>query len=289
MFEQVEAFYRPASVRQAVRLLQGCKGEARVVAGGTDVVVEADRAVRFLIDITRAGLSYIRVRDGACVIGATTTISSLEESAIIRGLAGGLIARAAATCGSVQVRNLATLGGNMANGSPAADLATVLLALDAEVVVAGSAGRKKLPVAEYLTRGAEGSLRKSLLVEAIAPRPPGGKRRGWSFLKLARTALDISLVNVAAGLQLDAAGRVQWARIALGAVAPTAIRAHAAEEKLIGRKLDRALLAGACEAVMNEVSPIDDLRASAAYRRRMSGLLVGRAVEECAAQAGCAL
>jgi carbon-monoxide dehydrogenase medium subunit len=289
MFEQVEAFYRPASVRQAVRLLQGCKGQARVVAGGTDVVVEADRAVRFLIDITRAGLSYIRGKDGACVIGATATMAGLEESAVIRGLAGGLIARAAATCGSVQVRNLATLGGNMANGSPAADLATVLLALDAEVVVAGPAGRKKLPVAEYLARGAAGGLGKSLLIEAIVPRPPRGKRRGWSFQKLGRTALDISLVNVAAGLQLDAAGRVKWLRIALGAVAPTAIRARAAEEKLTGRKLDRALLAEACETVMGEVDPIDDPRASAAYRRRMSGLLAGRAVEECAAQAGCAL
>jgi carbon-monoxide dehydrogenase medium subunit len=288
MFEQVEAFYRPASVRQAVRLLQGCKGQARVVAGGTDVVVEADRAVRFLIDITRAGLSYIRGKDGACVIGATATMAGLEESAVIRGLAGGLIARAAATCGSVQVRNLATLGGNMANGSPAADLATVLLALDAEVVVAGPAGRKKLPVAEYLARGAAGGLGKSL-IEAIVPRPPRGKRRGWSFQKLGRTALDISLVNVAAGLQLDAAGRVKWLRIALGAVAPTAIRARAAEEKLTGRKLDRALLAEACETVMGEVDPIDDPRASAAYRRRMSGLLAGRAVEECAAQAGCAL
>jgi carbon-monoxide dehydrogenase medium subunit len=216
-------------------------------------------------------------------------MAGLEESTVIRGLAGGLLARAAATCGSLQVRNLATLGGNMANGSPAADLATVLLALDAEVVVAGSTGRKKLPVGEYLARGAAGGLRKSLLIEAIIPRPPGGKRCGWSFQKLGRTALDISLVNVAAGLQLDAAGRVKWARIALGAVAPTAIRARAAEEQLTGRKLDRALLAEACEGVMGEVDPIGDQRASAAYRRRMSGLLAGRAVEECAAQAGWAL
>jgi carbon-monoxide dehydrogenase medium subunit len=289
MFERVEAFYRPASAREAVQLLEGCKGRARVVAGGTDVVVEADRAVRFLIDITRAGLSYIRVKEGACAIGATTTMAGLEESAAIRGLAGGLLARAEATCGSVQVRNLATLGGNMANGSPAADLATVLLALDAQVVVAGFAGRKKLPVAEYLAQGAAGGLRKSLLIEATVPRSPGGRRCGWSFQKLGRTALDISLVNVAAGLQLDAAGRVKWTRIALGAVAPTAIRARIAEEKLTGRKLDRTLLREASEGVMGEVDPIGDQRASAAYRRRMSGLLAGRALEECAAQAGCSL
>jgi carbon-monoxide dehydrogenase medium subunit len=106
---------------------------------------------------------------------------------------------------------------------------------------------------------------------------------------LGRTALDISLVNVAAGLQLDAKGRIKWVRIALGAVAPTAIRARAAEEKLNGRKLDSALLAEACEAVISEVDPITDQRATAAYRRQMSGLLAGRALEECAAQAGSPL
>src|SRR5438105_4684116 len=141
MFERVEAFYRPASVREALRLLQSGKGQARVVAGGTDVVVEDDRSIRILIDITHTGLNYIRQRGSGYVIGATTTMAELEESPLIQTLAGGMLASAAATCGSVQVRNLATIGGNMSSGSPAADLAAPLLALEATAVVADEEGQ----------------------------------------------------------------------------------------------------------------------------------------------------
>ena len=288
MFEHVEVFHRPASVREAVRLLEGGKGRARIVAGGTDLVVHGDSTVRALIDITNSGLSYIRRQGGAFAIGAATTMAELEASAAIRALAGGLLARAAATCGSVQIRGVATVGGNLANGSPAADLVTPLLVLDAAVMVADAKGRRKLPVAEYLAaRGAKG-LRRSLLVEVIVPRVLG-RRRGWSFQKLGRTELDIALVNVAAGLQLDRLGRIEWARISLGAVAPTAIRAVVAEESLRGRTLNAEVLAEAAERVMREVSPITALRASAAYRREMCRVMTRRALEECAAQAGCAL
>ena len=288
MFEQVEVFYRPASVREAVRLLAGGKGRARIVAGGTDLVVDGDPTVRALIDITHSGLSYIRKQGGVCAIGAATTMAELEESRTILALGGGILARAAATCGSIQIRSVATVGGNLANGSPAADLVTPLLVLDAVVVVADAKGRRKLPIAEYLAaRGTKG-LRQSLLVEVTVPRPLG-RRCGWSFQKLGRTALDISVVNVAAGLQVDGSGRIQWARVALGAVAPTAIRAGATEENLQGRTLDAEAIADAAEGVMREVSPISDVRASAAYRREMCRVLTRRALEECAAQAGCAL
>jgi len=288
MFEQVEVFYRPSSVREAIRLLEGGKGRARVVAGGTDLVVEGDSTVRALIDITHSGLTYIRKQGGVCAIGAATTMAELEQSPAIRALAGGLLARAAATCGSIQIRGVATVGGNIANGSPAADLVTPLLVLDAVVVVADAKGRRKLPIAEYLAvRGAR-AMRQSLLVEVTVPRPLG-RRCGWSFQKLGRTALDISVVNVAAGLQVDASGRIQWARLSLGAVAPTAIRAGAAEENLRGRTLDADAVAEAAEGVMREVSPITDIRASAAYRREMCRVLTRRALEECAVQAGCAL
>jgi CO/xanthine dehydrogenase FAD-binding subunit len=109
MFDTVEAFYRPGTDGEALRLLRNGKGRARVVAGGTDLVVEADRSIRFLIDITHAGLSYIRRRGNACVIGATTTMADLEGSPAIRALASGILARAASTCGStsskIQTRN----------------------------------------------------------------------------------------------------------------------------------------------------------------------------------------
>src|ERR1035438_10274661 len=201
MFDKVEAFYRPANVREALRLLHTGKGQARVVAGGTDVVVEGDRSIRFLIDITHAGLSYIRQRGTACVIGATTTMAELEASEVIQALAGGLLSRAARTCGSALIRNLATLGGNMANGSPAADMATPLLVLDSSVVMVDAKGRRKLPLAEYLAAARTSRFAKALLVEVVIPDPPRGKGCQWSFQKLGRTAVDISLVNVSAGLQ----------------------------------------------------------------------------------------
>jgi CO/xanthine dehydrogenase FAD-binding subunit len=288
MFDKVEAFYRPANVREALRLLSSGKGRARVVAGGTDVVVEGDRSVRFLIDITHAGLSYIRHRGTACVIGATTTMAELETSDVIQALAGGLLSRAARTCGSALIRNLATLGGNMAHGSPAADMATPLLVLDAAVVMLDSNGRHKLPLAEYLAAHAS-RYAKALLVEVVIPDPPRGKGCRWSFQKLGRTAVDISLVNVSAGLQLDARGRVKWARIALGSVSPAPMRASGAEQRMAGRILDQALLAEIGAEVAREVSPISDARASAEYRREICSVLTRRALEECSAPAGCSL
>jgi carbon-monoxide dehydrogenase medium subunit len=288
MFDKVEAFYRPASVREALRLLSSGKGQARVVAGGTDVVVEDDRSVRFLIDITHAGLSYIRHRGTACVVGATTTMAELEASDVIQALAGGLLSRAARTCGSALIRNLATLGGNMANGSPAADMATPLLVLDSSVVMEDAKGRRKLPLAEYLAARAN-RYAKALLVEVVIPDPPRGKGCQWSFQKLGRTAVDISLVNVSAGLQLDSRGRVKWARIALGSVSPAPMRASGAEQRMAGRILDHALLAEIGAEVAREVSPISDARASAEYRREICSVLTRRALEECSAPAGCSL
>jgi carbon-monoxide dehydrogenase medium subunit len=288
MFEQVEVYHRPSSVREAVRLLQSGKGRTRIVAGGTDLAVDGDSSVRALIDITHSGLTYIRRRGGACSIGAATTMTELEESPAIRSLAGGILARAAATCGSVQIRAVATVGGNIANGSPAADLVTPLLVLDAVLVVADSKGRHKLPLAEYLaSRGAK-TLRQSLLVEVTVPVPKA-LRCGWSFQKLGRTALDISVANVAAALQVDRTGSIQWARLALGAVAPTAMRAGLTEENLRGRTLNADTIAEAAEGVMREVSPITDIRASAAYRREMCRVLTRRALEECATQSGCSI
>ena len=288
MFDHVESFHRPTSVREALQLLARGKGRARVVAGGTDLVLkaQADRAARILIDITRAGLTYIRPTAVSVTVGATVTMTELEESAVIRGLGGGILSRAAASCATPQIRNMATIGGNMANGSPAADLAAPLLVLEASVVVAGTTGRRTLALLDYLatTRNQKGP--QNLLVELTIPRPRISTHAGWSFQKLGRTAGDISLVNAAAGMQLDARGKVKWVRLALCAVAPLPMRATLAEACLTGRTLDAALIADAGQRVTEEVSPITDQRATAGYRREMSRVLAMRALRDCAAQAG---
>ncbi len=289
MFDQVETFCRPTSVSEALRLLRRGKGKARLVAGATDVVVGGGDGVRILIDITRAGLSYIRRKPGGLAIGATTTLAEIEESELLTQLGGGILPRAAATCGSQPIRNMATLGGNMANASAAADMAVPLLALEAHAVVANSRGEQELAVADYLAGAAQGRFSASILVELLIPTPPRNKLCGWSFQKLGRTALDISLVNVAAGIGLDAKGRVKWARIALGSVAPTAMRASNAEQALIGRIPDAAFITQTASEVARGVTPISDVRASAEYRRDMSVVLTARALKECVAAAGGSL
>ena len=289
MFDRVEAFYRPASVAEALRLLQKSKGQARVVSGGADGVVDSNRSARFLIDLTHAGLTYIRRRETACVIGATTTLAELEESTVIRALAGGLLSSAAAACGSVQIRNVATVGGNLANGSPGADLATALVALDASVIVASAEGRRRMPVPQYLARSRASKDVNSFVVAIAIVEPAHALRSGWSFQKFGRTEMDIAIVNAATGLHLDARGRVKWARIALGGVAPEPLRAFPAEHLMTGREFDHTVLAEVGEEVMREVQPISDVRATADFRRELSRVLIGRALEECAVQAGCSL
>jgi carbon-monoxide dehydrogenase medium subunit len=289
MFDHIECFYRPTTVREALLLLRKAGKHGRFVAGGTDFVIQADRSTRFLIDITRLGLAYVRGNSRGCTIGSTTTMAAIEHSLITRTLAGGILAKAASTCGSIQNRNMATVGGNLANASPAADTAVVLLALDAQVVVAGSSRKRKIALSDFYSGPHQTVIKGELLEEVIIPALPRGGRLRWSFQKLGRTETDISLVNAAAGLQADAQGRIKWARLALGAVGPAPLRARNAESLLLGNTLTEDLLTRAGEAAMREVSPIRDSRASAEYRREMSGVLARRALRECAAQAGCKL
>ena len=289
MFDHIECYYRPTTLREALLLLRKVGKRGKIVAGATDLVLQADRSTRFLIDITHLGLDYVRGGNRGCVIGATTTMGALEHSPVARTLAGGILAKAASACGSIQNRNMATVGGNVANASPAADTAAVLLLLDAKVVLASSRSKRQIALADFCSGPHQTVLNGSLLVEIAIPALPGGGRVGWSFQKLGRTETDISLVNAAAGMQADARGRIKWARLALGAVGPTPLRIRNAEALLVGNTLSEDMLTRVGEAVMKEVSPISDSRASAEYRREMSGVLARRALRECAAQAGCKL
>ncbi len=287
MMNHIEAFYRPATVAEALRWMRPPRrGKGRFVSGGTDLIVLADPTVRFVVDLSLLGLSYIKkARNGGYAIGATTSMWNIEHSPALKKFSSGILAQAAAASGSIQLRNMATIGGNLANASPAADMAPPLLALDAEVVMAGPKGRRTVPLSEFFLGARKTVLKGSLLVEVLIPAPPRG-RAAWSFQKLGRVLSDISVVNAAVGMQLDRQGRCAWARIALGAVAPTPMRARQAEKMLVGNVLDRELLRRVCEKVAEEVRPVTDLRSTAEYRREMSGVLVRHAVEECAARIG---
>jgi CO/xanthine dehydrogenase FAD-binding subunit len=285
VFDHIQAFYQPTSVREAVRLLHG--GRGRVVAGGTDLALLRDRSIRFLVDVKHLGLDYIRRDGNGCDIGAACTMAEVENSPIVRGLAGGILSRAAATCGSIQIRNLATIGGNLANGSPAADTATPLLAMDASVVLQNAKGRKRLTLQEFFALPQKQRVQGGLLVQIFVPKSKG--RGGWSFQKFGRTETDISVVNCAGGLGVTRDGKVAWARLALGAVAPAPMRALKAEGLLVGQAITAELIERAAESVASEVQPISDQRASAEYRREISQVLARRALRECAQLAGCTL
>ena len=283
MFDRVQAFYQPSSVSEALKLMQTHKG-ARVLAGATDLTVQAQRSTRFLIDVTRLGLDYVKLVRGGYVIGACATMGAVENSPKLRNLANGILPQALSTCGSIQLRNLATIGGNLANASPAADSATPLLALDATVTVQSSRGKKTMPLEKLFAGPHRAALDRALLIEIFIPEPK--PRSGWSFQKLGRTETDISLVNVAAGITFDRSQKIVEARIALGAVAPTPLRAPAVESLLAGKSFDSAVLESVAEGVRQVVKPISDHRASAEYRREMSAVLAVRALREAAERAG---
>ena len=286
MFDQLRAFHRPTSVATALRLYQSERrsgGRGTFVAGGTDLVVQRDRSLRWLVDVTRLPLRYVRRRGRGWAIGATTTLADLEHSAAVQSLADGILAEAAGTAGSSQIRTMGTAGGNLANASPASDLAPPLLALDASVVIAGKAGRRTVPLERFFRGVNRTVLDGGLLVEIVIPPPPApkGGAAAWSFQKLGRLESDIAVVNAAVGVAVDAGGRCTWARIALGAVAPTPLRARGAEALLVGKTLDRAAADAAAARAAEEAKPVTDVRSTAAYRREMSRVLVARALAEC--------
>ena len=292
MFDRLRAFHRPTSIAQALRLLEAERrrgGRGSWVAGGTDLVVQRDRTLRYLIDLSRLQLGYVRRGRGGWAIGATACMADLEHSKPLHTFANGILPEAAGTCGSQQIRNMATLGGNLANASPACDLAPPLLALDAAVVVAGRGGRRTVPLDRFFRGVNRTVLNGGLLVEIVVPAPPRAARTAWSYQKLGRLQSDIALVSAAAGVALDARGTCTWARIALGAVAPTPLRARRAEALLVGRPLDRAAIEAAADRAAADAKPVSDVRGTAEYRRAMCRVLVVRALEECARRAGGSL
>ncbi len=280
MFDHIQAYHQARSVKEAVRLLQDPKTKTWVVAGGTDVALRADRSVRVLVDISRAGLTYINKKDRALHIGATTTMATIEGSSLTQRFAHGILAKAAAACGSPQTRNVATIGGNLANASPAADTATPLLALDAKVVLQGARSRRTLPVEAFFTGPHVTAAARELLIEVVLPATES--HTAWSFQRLGRTEMDIALVNAAVAIQLDSKHRCTYARVALGAVARCPMRAVQAEAVLVGQILNAGVIEQAAEAAQREIEPISDVRASAEYRREIAGVLVRRTIEECA-------
>ena len=278
-------FHRPRSFQEVLDLLEGLGEGTVLLAGGTDLLVQMERQIiapKHVVSLQDvAGLNQISTDSRGLHLGAMVTHRELEKSPRFRGSLAGL-SEACATVGGVQVRNLGTVGGNLVNASPAADTPPALLCLDATVTAVGRSGERELPLDRFFPGYRRTALRPGEVLTAIHI-PPVEPRTGTAFFKLGRRrAMEISVACSAARLTLAEDGRtIREARIALGAVAPTAIRSREAESMLSGRQADEKLFHEAGRAAGAEAQPIDDLRASADYRRKVTAVLVSRALTAC--------
>jgi CO/xanthine dehydrogenase FAD-binding subunit len=272
----------PESIEAAIALLGAEGGKARVFAGGTDLMVQMKEdiiAPTLIVNIKQiAETRTITIAADHVRIGAAVTGAELGEHDELKAMWTGVV-EAVELIGSAQVQGRATIGGNLCNASPAADSVPAMIAADAQVVIAGPNGTREVPVAEIATAPGQTSLNHDEFVTAILlPKPPA--RSGDAYLRfIPRTEMDIAVVGAGVSLTLNADGTCAAARLALGAVAPTAGLVEAATEILVGNKLDDSVLEALGEAASNACSPIDDKRGTIEFRTNVASVLACRAAK----------
>ena len=278
----------PNGIDECLKLLAERGPETRLVAGGTDLLVQMKNGLlkpARVIDLSGvADLRVLAPADGRGLrVGAAVTARRLELDRAVRASYLSL-AESGALVGSVQVRNLATVGGNICNAAPSADMAPPLVALDAEAVIAGPSGRRRVPMASFFTGVRRTVLAPDeLLLEFVVPAPE--PHSGGNYLRhTPRRELDIAVVGVASQLTLTD-GVCTKARIALAAVAPTPVRATAAERALEGQRPTPSLIEQAATLAVEAARPISDQRGSAEYRRHLVRVLTRRTLTTALARA----
>jgi len=277
-------YFIPRSLDQAITLLAEHTSQARIIAGGTDLLVELDRKVRpacRLIDISRLpGLDQIALDDqGWLHLGPLVTHNDVVSSPLCATHAHPL-RQACWWVGAPQIRNRGTVAGNLITASPANDTIAALMALDAVLTLRSTRGLRQVALADFYTGVRRTVMQDDEMLVDIAFRALGERHAG-TFLKLGlRRAQAISVVNCAVVLATDEDMRITDARIALGAVAPTIRRAHQAEQFLVGQPRDQVDIARAAALAAQAAQPIDDIRGSADYRREMVTVLTSRALRQ---------
>jgi CO/xanthine dehydrogenase FAD-binding subunit len=280
-----EKYLFPASLDEALSMLVEYEGEARVIAGGTDLVPQLkkkERKVKCLVDVSRLPeLKGIHRQDGVIRIGAAVTHQKLAASKLLQEQASAL-AQGAASVGSPQIRYMGTVGGNVVNAQPAADTAIPLLALGAEAEIASLEGIRREPLEALYLRPGESKVDASSEILVALRFPALDHHWGSAFARLAkRRALSLPILNAAVVVQVDGDGRtLEDVSIALGPVWLTPFRARQAEAALRGQPLDEAVVEAALELASQEAQPRSNpLRGSAEYRREMVKVLLRRALE----------
>jgi len=275
-------YFAPDSLSNVVALLQEYGEEAALLAGGTDLLSNIKRLSRspnILVDLNKVPeLSFIETKKDALHIGAATVLNEIKNSPVVQEKAPAL-AEAIGVLASNPIRNRATIGGNLCNASPAADTAPPLLVLNASLTLQGPDSERTVAISEFFSGPGQTVKRADEVVkEVIIPF----KRGRSTFLKLGRRkGFTLSIASVAAfGVITD--GKFEDIKVALGAVAPTPIRCRKAEDALRGATATEERIENAARLVNEEVNPITDVRASAAYRKEMSYVLTKRALKKIA-------
>jgi carbon-monoxide dehydrogenase medium subunit len=287
MFRNLPRFeyLTPNNVEDCIGLLSQHGQRAKVIAGGTDLMPQmkwGEIKPEFVISLSQIpDLFDIEfVKSSGLRLGALTTIAEIEHSNIINQYYP-ILAQAASVLGSMEIRNRGTLGGNLCNAAPSADMAPALLVLGARAVIASRGGEREVSLEDFFRGPGKTMLSQDEILVRLEV-PPVKPQTGGEYIKLGiRKSMDIAVVGVAASITLDEKDKTcEEARLALGAVAPTPIRARKAEDVLRGKKLDDGVIASAAETASNDAAPVTDIRASNEYRKEMVGVLTRRAIQK---------
>jgi len=283
------SYHKATSIEDAIA--QRAATGARVLAGGTDLIAQmkaGQRAPEHIIDVKSVpeltGVSLSAT--GELIIGAATSARRLAGEDVIRTRHQGLH-EALGMIGSLQIQNRASLGGNICNAAPSADAVPPLLCDEAQAEIIGGGGkRRRIPLIEIFAGPGRTTLGDDeLLAQVILPKPDA--RSAGAYIRFTpRREMDIAVVGAAARLSLDGEGRITKARVALASVAPTPVRARAAEAYLEGSAISDELFADAARAARGDASPISDTRGSAAYRKDLIAVMVERALKRAAGRIG---
>lgn len=274
------AYYQPQTLKEAYGLMEKLKGGARYVAGGTDIIVRMKQKLigpQALISLR--GIEALKgiTHNGGVSLGSMTLFRDLERDPVIARDYPAL-AQAAKVLANPQIRNVATVGGNLCNSAPSADSAPPLMVLEARLILEGPAGHREIPVNEFFIGPGENCIEPTeVLREIRIPEKASGT--GMAFLKTGRVEQDIALANAAALVVME--GKIcRKCRLVAGAVAPLPLRLTRTEALVEGKEIDQDLLGRIGPMVEQEVRPITDLRSTEEYRRVVSGVLVKRALQK---------
>jgi len=275
-------FKRPSSVAEAVAMVREGPGRGGFIAGGTTLGLARMLPYDFLVDITGVGLNKLRKVGDGIRIGAAATIQQLATSPLLHNSGLEFLIQAALSVATRQIRNMATVGGDLVSGYPVADLPAVFLVLDAQLSLTGS-DRMELSLRDFFDSRVSGSLNGALVTEISFPVPPQDSR-GF-FVKFARTENDVALIDLACLASLE--GRhFKWVRVALGSTVLRPSRLLALEDFLKGKPAEEQVLAQAAKLATKDLSILDNIRGSRPYRMEMIQVLLRRALLNCAQRGG---